>query len=179
LPALVAVLLPLTAGAQSLADVARAEQARRKQQPAAGKVYTNTDLKRDHTAQTPGDALPPAPAAPETAAAEPTDPAAAVQDAPRQAGRDQAYWRGRITSAREQVERSQTFADALQTRINSLTADFVNRDDPAQRSVIEQNRLKAIAELERLQREIAAQTKAIADIEEEARKAGVPAGWLR
>ena len=55
----------------------------------------------------------------------------------------------------------------------------MNRDDPAQRAVIEQNRLKAMAELERVQRDVAASTKAIRDIEDEARKAGVPAGWLR
>ena len=30
-----------------------------------------------------------------------------------------------------------------------------------------------------MQREMAAQTKAITAIEDEARKAGVPAGWLR
>ena len=93
--------------------------------------------------------------------------------------RDQAYWRDRIGAARAQLERSKTFADALQSRVSALTADFVNRDDPAQRAVIDQNRLKAVAELERVQREIAAQTKAISGIEDEARKAGVPAGWLR
>ena len=81
--------------------------------------------------------------------------------------------------ARADLERSKTFADALQSRISALTTDFVNRDDPAQRAVIEQNRLKALAELERVQREIAAQTKAITAIEDEARKSGVPAGWLR
>ena len=84
-----------------------------------------------------------------------------------------------MTAARAAQQRSQMFASALQSQINALTTDFVNRDYPAQRAVIEQNRLKAMAELERVQRDVAASTKAIRDIEDEARKAGVPAGWLR
>ena len=36
----------------------------------------------------------------------------------------------------------------MQTRINALTTDFVNRDDPAQRAVIEHDRQKALAELD-------------------------------
>jgi len=38
---------------------------------------------------------------------------------------------------------------------------------------------RLVQELERLKKEIQQQTKAIADIEEEARRAGVPPGWLR
>jgi hypothetical protein len=71
------------------------------------------------------------------------------------------------------------FADALQSRINALATDFVNRDDPAQRAQIESERKRALAELERVRKEMTDQTSAISDIEEEARKSGVPPGWLR
>ena len=178
---LMAWLVPAVAGAQSLAAVAKSEEARRKQQPKAAKVYTNQDLTRDHT--TPTTATPSSAAPADGGAA--TVPAAAAEAPPADAAapptpaRDQKYWRERIGSARADLERSKTFADALQSRISALTTDFVNRDDPAQRAVIEQNRLKALAELERVQREMAAQTKAITAIEDEARKAGAPAGWLR
>lgn len=84
-----------------------------------------------------------------------------------------------MAAARATVERSRMFAAALQTRINSLTADAINRDDPAQRSVLEQDRIGALAELDRVNKELVEQTQAIADIETEARRAGVPAGWLR
>jgi hypothetical protein len=57
--------------------------------------------------------------------------------------------------------------------------DFINRDDPVQRAQIDQQRVKAVAELERTQREVENNKKAIGAIEEDARKAGVPAGWLR
>ena len=96
-----------------------------------------------------------------------------------QGAKDQAFWKGRITQAREQLERTKTLADAMQSRINALNTDFVNTDDPAKRSGVERDRQKARAELERLTKEIKEGTKAIADIEEEARRANVPPGWLR
>ena len=70
------------------------------------------------------------------------------------------------------------FADAIQTRINILSADLVN-NDLGQRPAIEQDRNRALAELARLQKSIVDDRKAIADFEEEARRAGVPPGWLR
>ena len=82
-------------------------------------------------------------------------------------------------AARDALSRSQTFADALQSQINGLYTEFVNMSDPAQRAVIEQKRLAAIAEQDRVKADVAKQTKALADIEDEARRANVPAGWLR
>jgi hypothetical protein len=55
----------------------------------------------------------------------------------------------------------------------------VARDDPAQRAVIAADRQKALAELERVKQEIGQHTKGIAAVQDEARRAGVPPGWLR
>lgn len=176
--------VPALASAQSLADVARASAASRKDQPKGGKVYTNDNLRADITPSTPvaPGSTPAAPAAvdgatppPDAAAA----PGGAVTDARDERAKDEAAWRQRMTTARQALDRSTSFAAALQSQINALTMDFVNRDDPAQRAQIEQQRVKAVAELERTQRETESNKKAIAAIEEEARKAGVPAGWLR
>jgi flagellar hook-associated protein FlgK len=84
-----------------------------------------------------------------------------------------------LKALRDELARNDTFAEAMQTRLNSLQTDFVNRDDPAQRSVIERNRQKVASELNRLKQSITDGKKAIADLEEEARRAGVPPGWLR
>jgi hypothetical protein len=183
-PCLVALLgaLPAVSSAQSLGDVAKASAASRKEQPKPGKVYTNGDLRTDITPSsptpTPGTTPAVSDAGSGSATATPADAAAA--NATGDAGaKDQAYWKGRMTSAREALERSTSFASALQSQINGLTVDFVNRDDPAQRAGIEQRRTKAVAELERVQREIDTHKKAITAVEDEARKAGVPAGWLR
>jgi hypothetical protein len=84
--------------------------------------------------------------------------------------KDEKYWRNRVASARDALSRSQTFADALQSQINALYTEFVNMSDPAQRSVIEQKRLAAIAEQDRVKADIVQATKAHRDIEDEARR---------
>src|SRR5712692_5436778 len=172
--------------AQSLADVAKKEEERRKSIPQPAKVYTNKDLT---PAPAGSAALPPAtkdtkdtPAAKD--AKDPKDAKDAKDgkeaDAKdKSATKDQKYWSEKMKALREQLDRDQTFADAIQNKINSLTTEFVNRDDPAQRTVIEQNRQKALAELARLNKAIIDEKKAIADFEEEARRAGVSPGWLR
>jgi hypothetical protein len=185
--AVLAVLAGTVASAQTLADVARAEESRRKTVKEPSKVYTNNDLKRDASgSETPAPAstAKPAPtgdAAPPPAGAEAkAQDAAGQKDAPANApARDRAYWSDRMKQAQDQLDRSKMFLAALETRVNALNTDFVNRDDPAQRAIVERDRQRATAEMDRVRKDITQQTKAIADIEDEARRAGVPAGWLR
>jgi chromosome segregation ATPase len=163
------------AEAQSLGEVARKEEARRKAVTSSGKVYTNENLRSDGSTPAPAAAAAPA-AAP--AATEPDKAAATPAETP-DAKKDEASWRNRIKSERDALARAQIFAESLQSRINALTADFSARDDPYQRNQIGQDRQKALAELDRVRKEIAEHTKAISDIQEAARKAGVPVGWVR
>jgi hypothetical protein len=165
--------------AQSLADLAKREEERRRKIAEPAKVYTNKDLGSGQAPSTP-----PASATPAAPAATPAAPSDAAKDTEPAAKdkapvRDQAYWAGRLKALRDELARNDTFAEAMQTRLNSLQTDFVNRDDPAQRSVIERNRQKVASELNRLKQSITDGKKAIADLEEEARRAGVPPGWLR
>lgn len=174
-----------TAAAQSgsLGDLAKQEAARRKAVKSSGKVLTNDSVTTIRSSSpAPTSSAAPAPAA--TGSAAPTGQADAKKpedkpkpDVDRKA--QEAAWRQRIEGARAALQRSQMFADALQSQINGLTTDFTSRDDPAQRAVIADNRQKALAELDRVKNEIAQQTKAISEIQEEARRAGVPPGWLR
>jgi hypothetical protein len=182
--ALLAVAAPsVHVAAQGLADIARKEEARRKTTKPARKVYSNGDLRADSpsTPPAPAGAGAAPPAGQAGAGSKPEGAAAADAKTTKDAepAKDQAYWSDRMRTARSALDRSKIFADALQSRINGLNTDFVNRDDPAQRAQIELERQRAVAELERVKRETADQTKAIAAIEEEARKAGVPPGWLR
>ena len=168
------------AGAQSLGDLARKEEARRKAIAIPGKVYTNDSLKTEPapspSTSAPAAGQPSAPPSPSPAQGQKPDGKPA---APPEETKTEAFWRQRMKDTRDDLARSQTFAEALQSRINVLSADFVNRDDPAQRSVIETDRQKAIAELERVRRDITQYQKSVDDIQEEARKSGVPPGWLR
>jgi len=97
----------------------------------------------------------------------------------KEPAKDKSHWSGRMKELQTQLERDQTYADALQSRINQLSTDFVGRDDPAQRAVIARDKQKALDELNRLKQTIATDKKAISDLEDEARRAGVPPGWLR
>src|SRR5262249_10319396 len=146
----------------------------------SGKIYTNKDL-----GSVPESTAPPPPpaAAGDSSAAGSKDTEksgkdgdksstdGAKKDGDKASGedkstggkRDQASWAAKMKGLRETVDRDQTLADAMQSRINALTADFVNRDDPAQKSVIERDRQRAVAELERLRKQIVADKKAIAD----------------
>ena len=176
--------------AQSLAEVARA-QAEREKNIKPGKVYTNADLKpvplpppsADRAAQSASTPAKADGAASPTADAKATD--AKVADAkpsnakPEDNEKSEKYWSKRMYDGREQLEQDRVLADALQSYISALTTDFVNRDDPAQRAQIGVARQKAIAELEKLRQAIEADTKAIATLEEEARRQGIPPGWLR
>jgi len=169
------------ADAQSLAELARREEARRKAIKTPAKVYTNEDVRGGNVPSPP--APPPASdslAAPAATAAVADDQtpadAADERDTPE---RGEAYWRKRLQAQRDALARAELFAEALQSRINALSADFVARDDPAQRAVIATDRQKALAELDRVKQEIAQFTKDIAATHDEARRAGVPPGWLR
>ena len=166
------------ARAQSLAEIARKEEERRKAVKNAGKVYTNDDLHRYPLAPVPSQPAPP-PDKPATddpvTGAKP--PAAAAAEVKEEKG--EAYWRKLMADAKLQLERTTAHHEAMQTRINSLTNDFYARDDPAQRATIWTERTRALEELDRLAKDIVDQKKAIGQIEEDARKAGVPPGWLR
>ena len=174
----VALLLVAAAvSAQTLGDLAKQEAERRRNIKTAGKVYTNDAVRSDPTSAAPATPQAGQPQAPGAAPAPPGPPgsAAAREDDPKA----EPYWKKRITTARDSLSRAQTFADALQSRINVLSADFVSRDDPAQRNLIAADRQKATDELARVKGEIAQFQKSIPDIQDEARRANVPAGWVR
>jgi hypothetical protein len=168
--------------AQSLAEVARKETDRRQAAKTPGKVYTNSDLKpvpqpppgADTGAQTPATA-----AAGAGDAARAPDAKAPEAARPDNDEKSEKYWSKRMRDSREQLDQDRVLADALQSRINALTTDFINRDDPAQRSKIGADRQRAINELEKLKKAIEVDTKAITALEEEARRKGIPPGWLR
>jgi hypothetical protein len=183
------------ASAQSLGELARQEEARRKAITTPSKVYTNETIRAESrppmptAAPAPGTpAAAPGPApAPSASGTPPGAPGAqppagqppAPATPPPDPKQEEANWRKRVQTERDNRDRAQTFAEALQSRVNALSNDFASRDDPAQRAQISADRQKALAELDRVKQEIDQRTKAITAIQEEARKAGIPPGWVR
>jgi cell division septation protein DedD len=180
-----ALMVAVPVSAHSLGELAKREAERKKSKPTATKTYTNGDLK---SVAPPSGAATGDPLAKDGKEAKEPDakdakdskePEKVDATKPAEPAKDEAYWRGRMAAAREDVRRNEAFKEAMQTRINALTADFTARDDPYQRAKIADDRQKALAELARLTEDIDKGNKLIVDIEEEARRAGVPPGWIR
>ena len=181
-----------------LGSVAKKEAERRKTAP-SGKVYTNDSLSpapepSSAPARSGSDAAPAASSSSDTdksakdksttdkSAADTTDKAAPskqVSADPADRKKEEAEWRERIKNEREALDRAKSYADALQIKINALNTDFVNRDDPVQRAAIAAERDKSLVEMDRLKKEIVEHTKKIATIQQDARQAGAPPGWVR
>jgi len=177
--ALTVVGVVAPASGQSLGELARLEESRRKAIKRPGKVYTNQSVR-----PVPGEVIPtpsgPAQPAPAQPGVDPVQPSKPPQPEPiADPRRTPEYWRQRMVDARQQRDSNAVTVDALQSQIDALWADFTARDDPAQRAVIGTNRQKALDELDRRRAQQVLLDKAILDIEEEARRAGVPPGWLR
>jgi hypothetical protein len=174
------VLVPGADG-QSLADVARTADAARRDAAARppAKVYTNKDLPPPPARPTPP--APPAPAAPPAPvdAAERTDAALESPDATAAETRDETYWRERMRPLRERVDDARAQADDARQRADALlrAADRCFQIGLVCQDYTESLRLRdahktLLAEVARAERDVFA-------LEEEARRAGVPPGWLR
>jgi len=156
-----------TAAAQSLGEVAERTKKERKGKEA--KVYTNDDLGAEHSAAPPAAAG--SAAAASTAAA--PSPAPTMDPAQR--------WRRDAKARRDAIKRAEGKVAAAQARVDALLVDLnpTNVMDPNRLQTLEADRAKAAADLEAAKDELAKARQALEDLEEEARKSGVPPGWLR
>lgn len=171
-----AVLFFLTwfnAPPQTLGDAARREALRRQILPKAAHVLTTESLPPSRAS----DVAPPpastsdASAGDAKAAAEPQKPAGDTHD--------EKWWREHMAAARDTVSHDQMAVEALQSEVAALTRDFVNRDDPAQKAQIEQQRIRTLNELDRMKKQLADDQKAVDDLLDQSRREGVPPGWVR
>lgn len=92
----------------------------------------------------------------------------------------EASWQIRATQARQRVERADADVKRLETETRRLENDFYAWSDGTYRDgVIKPAWDQAKEDLRKARLELDAAQNAVTDLEEEARKAGVPAGWLR
>jgi hypothetical protein len=166
-----AVASPLLA--QSLGEVAQRTNKERKG-GAPAKVYTNDDLdaarsapEGQGTVSTPGAAAAASPSGPAPAPAPTMDPA--------------ERWRRDAKQRRDAVARAEAKSAAIQARIDALMLDRdpVNVMDPNRMQTLEAAKAQALQDLETAKAELAKARQALEDLEENARKNGIPPGWLR
>jgi hypothetical protein len=187
---LVAALLAAPAGAQSLGEVAKKEAERRGTAPAAGKVFTNGDLKPDSTAP----ASSPAPAlgnpsansanssnARDAAAGENTTADVAAVDpdqegvTPRDLQEPQAssdkgedFWRGRANMHKARLVTQNAQIEALKQRLASLPPGV----DEQERGIATRALSKAVNDLKAFNDEWVR-------FQQQARERKVPDAWIR
>ncbi len=111
-----------------------------------------------------------------TAALRPTVGPADVLES---SGRDETWWRQRAEALARQEGRLSEQRRAVQNRIDMLAADIAGRDDPYQRAALEEDRRRALDELEALGRDADDLVRAIHAFEESARRQAIPAAWTR
>lgn len=158
----------------TLGEASVREAVRRHHTAASTRVVTNASLPPAPVRVTP----PPPPVAadaPAAAAVTPPSPDKSTTEPVK----DAAWWQKRITTARDAVARDRLLVAALESRVAALANDIASRDDPEQRAVLISARQQALAELNRLKVQIDDGVAAIVAIGDEARKSGVPAGWIR
>jgi hypothetical protein len=179
-----AVLLTLvawmTSTPASFVEAAQKESLRRHLAGRSAHALTNQDLSDAPAAvyMPPGQAQA-ATADPLTPPPPPQPPAAGNGSAAQTPPRDEPWWRDRMAKTRASLERSRVLADALQSQINGLQTDVINRDDPAQRAQLQRQLQRALDEHDRLTQQIARDEQTIKDIQTEARRNGIPPGWIR
>jgi hypothetical protein len=175
------VAFSLPAFAQGLADLARAAEAARKggtDKPAV-KVYTNEDLpavdRQPPGTEAAGD---PAAADPPSAAqlAPAVEPPSPESPSPE---RGEAYWRERMRPLRERLDHDRALAQDTRRRADALmrSADRCFQIGIVCADYTESLRLSE--QHKALLAEVARDEQAVFALEGEARRAGVPPGWLR
>jgi hypothetical protein len=170
-----AVMAWLAAPPKSLAEASQREAMRRQTAGKASKSLTNIG----QPAEIPLVSTPTTPPAgePQAGAAGAAGATAAAPSAEKV--KDEKYWRDRIVAAQDKISRDTMMVTALQSRINVLKRDSVNTDDPMKQRKVKEELQLTIDELDRTQKGIEAGKKSIVDIQDEARRLGVPAGWVR
>jgi hypothetical protein len=185
-----------TGDGQSLADVVRAAAAAREKKGQKPVAINNDNLVRDPRkgrlstsqvkpplAPTPAVGARPQPGSttpgPATPAPSASIPAIAPTAPPAPAA-EEAAWRERAHSAHQRVEDLKARIAALDGETKQLENDFYRWDDGQYRDrVIKPSWDKKREELETAKRELVTAERDLADLPEQARKAGALPGWLR
>ena len=183
----IGALLADPAGAQSLGEVAKKEAERRGTAPAAGKVFTNGDLKPDPTtpAASPATAASDVPAEPPkapgaTAGAEKQEDAAAadpdqegvtprdLQEPQASSDKGEDFWRGRANMHKARLATQNAQIEALKQRLASLPPGVDNQE----RGIASKALSKAVNDLKAFNDEWVR-------FQQQARERKVPDAWIR
>jgi hypothetical protein len=185
---------------QSLADLARQERARKAQEKKSGKVFTNDDIPSTPSLTTsapPKEGEAKKTGAEEKASAEgkegtaPEEGKAAAEGKPKEAekpkeeaGPDMAKlekeYRDKFKQLRDVQAYEEKRLDVLQRELNLMQTQYYSDPNVAMREQTFRSQInQRTQEIEQQKGAVEKAKKAVADLEEELRKKGLPAGWAR
>ncbi len=172
---------------QSLADLARKERARKGQEAKTGRVYTNDDVAKlpptpvtsaPAEAQTPAGTQPTG-ATPAQAEAGPEAAKPAQPPAKTPADVEKEY-REKFAELREQLAFEEKKLDVMQRELNLAQQQYYSDPNVAMQEQFARTEINQRTQEIVEQRAAVEKAKAaIADLEEELRKKGLPPGWAR
>lgn len=165
----------LAIGSQ-VADVAKKEKERRNKISAPGKVFTNADIaafkakQGDTSSNAVSDETESSDETPDYNVALPPDPHSPANE---------KYWKDRMKQATDHLQELQSKANDLQKTISGLMLNVSNYDGVVAGPQLNAQLGQMKDQLASTQEEIKSAQQAMEDLQEEARKAGVPPGWMR
>jgi hypothetical protein len=162
------------ANAQTIADIARRERAKRQDPPKARITVEITGTPAPPPVEPPKD--PSAKAQPGASASTAAADSGGAQAKPEQ--QEEKMWRDRFEKGRIEVRRAENQVAVAQLEVNAASRDFLTRAyDPDGRGPAAIG--AATSKLDAAQRSLDAAREGLARLEEELRRAGAPAGWAR
>jgi hypothetical protein len=164
--------------AASVADAARKARNEKKEPTKTAKVYTNDDvvgLTGDISVVGIRPEAPPTPVKAADAAAPAQKPAA-----PQAAQKDEAYWRKAFAADRKTLADDSKELDVLQRELNLKQEQYYSNPNTA---LIQQNTRQDIddseKQIETKKQDVAKDTQAISDLEDQLQQSGGDPGWSR
>lgn len=164
--------IALDCSAQSIADAARKERARQQQSRSTITIIGITNSTAE-TAKGMAGITTAGTAAAGAVAGKPSGPADST-------GRDEKYWRTAFQKARDDVKKADEKVQLLELRVKDLNTGLLTRSDIYNReNVLGVQITDSQKQLDAANKDADQAKQKVADLEEELRKSGGPAGWAR
>lgn len=178
---LTVVLLGLASVAvgQDLAALARKEKARRAKVAKPARVITEDDTR---SPDAPAPSKTPSPEA--TPSATPSAAAPTVDDPAAREDQERAQWKERALAVRDAIQQAEARLALMEKESAALRSDLTQvsaaeAQDPMRLQKRDQKIAESNQAIEAQKRAVADARKAWTQLEEDARRKGVPPGWLR
>jgi hypothetical protein len=177
------VAVPVVVGAQSLGEIAkREEEKKKKSSKPPAKVYTEEDLKKARESGSGTvNVLPEIPGSSGAAASQRPSGDGAPAGGEGGGIRDEKYWRAEAARRRDAIKVAESKVQMLEAQVAGLRSDMspTNTQDPNRLQNQDRELRQALDNLEAARHDLDAARQSLANLDDEARRAGVPPGWVR